>query len=101
MNSVAPNTTPGTFISAAPASAMTAAATISVAAITARPAPCGVGKRWEDRAFGFASATRRSIGRIAQVMTPDNSPADAAAANDSSNCELAMLPDAEDRSKIT
>ena len=75
MNSVAPKTATGIFMSAVPASAMAAAATISVAAITAMPAPCGVGIRWEERAFGFASAMRISSGRIAHVMTADNSAA--------------------------
>ncbi len=32
------------------------AALIAVAAITAMPAPCGVGTRCDDRAFGRASA---------------------------------------------
>ena len=100
MNRVAPKTATGIFIRPVPASAMTAAATISVAAITAMPAPCGVGMRWEDRAFGFASATRRSSGRIAHVTTADNSAA-AAAANDSSSCECAILPDAENHLKMT
>ena len=46
----------------------TAPATSSVAAITAMPAPCGVGMRCDDRALGVASACRNSSGRIAQVM---------------------------------
>ncbi len=90
MNSVAPKTAKGMLASPVPTSAMEAAATTSVAATTAMPAPCGVGMRWEDRAFGFASATRSSSGRIADVMTPDSNPAAAAAANVSSSCELAM-----------
>ena len=91
MNSVAPNTATGIFISAAPANAMTTTAAISVAAITAMPPPCGVGIRCEERAFGLASATRMSSGRIAHVRTPDNSAAGTAAANDSRRCELAIL----------
>ena len=91
MNSVAPKTATGIFISAAPANAMAVTAAISVAAITAMPPPCGVGIRWEERAFGLASAIRTSIGRIAHVRTPDNSAAGTAAANDSSSCELAIL----------
>ena len=71
MNSVAPKTATGIFISAVPAKAMTAPATSSVAAITAMPAPCGVGTRCEERAFGLASACRNSSGRIAQVMPAD------------------------------
>ena len=55
--------------------AMTAPATISVAAITAMPAPCGVGMRCEERALGVASACRNISGRIAQVMTADSSAA--------------------------
>ncbi len=35
---------------------ITAEATRSVAAITATPAPCGVGIVWDDRIFGFTSA---------------------------------------------
>ncbi len=38
------------------AQAAQAEATSSVAAITAMPAPCGVGMRCEERAFGRASA---------------------------------------------
>ena len=79
MNSVAPNAATGIFISAAPAKAMTVTAVTSVAAITAMPAPCGVGIRWEERAFGLASAIRTSSGRIAHVRTPDNSAAGTAA----------------------
>ena len=47
-------------------------ATSSVAAITAMPAPCGVGMRCEDRAFGLASACRNSNGRIAQVRAAES-----------------------------
>ena len=75
----------------APANAMTVTAAISVAAITAMPAPCGVGMRWDERAFGLASAIRTSSGRIAHVRTPDDSAASTVAANDSSSCELAIL----------
>jgi hypothetical protein len=80
----------GIFKSAVPESAIAAAATISVAATTAMPPPCGVGMLWEDRAFGVASAIRRSRGRIAHVTRPDNSAAAAAVENASSNCELAI-----------
>jgi hypothetical protein len=45
MNSVAPNAAIGIVVCAAPASAMTAAAEISVVAITATPARYGVGIR--------------------------------------------------------
>ena len=65
MNSVAPKTAKGIFRPAAPAKPAMAAAAISVAAITAIPAPCGVGMRCEERAFGFANACRNIIGRIA------------------------------------
>ena len=56
MNSDAPKTAPRILESIVPALAMIAPATSSVAAITAMPAPCGVGMRWEERAFGRASA---------------------------------------------
>jgi len=91
----------GIFKSAVPASAIAVAATISVAATTAMPPPYGVGMLWEDRAFGVASAMRRSRGRIAHVTRPDNSAAAAAVENTSSNCELAILSDAENHLKIT
>ena len=61
---------------------MTAKTAISVAAMTAMPAPCGVGTRWEERALGFASACRSISGRTAQVRADDNSTARMAAAND-------------------
>ena len=35
----------------------------SVATTTATPPPCGVGSRWDERAFGFAIAWRASHGR--------------------------------------
>ena len=67
MNSVAPKTASGNLHRRTRRhKAMTAPAAISVAAITAMPAPCGVGMRCDDRAFGLASATRSSSGRIAQ-----------------------------------
>jgi hypothetical protein len=56
---------------------------------------------WEDRAFGVASVIRRSRGRMAHVARPDNSAAAAAVENASSNCELAILSDAENHLKIT
>jgi len=56
---------------------------------------------WEDRAFGVASAMRSSRGRMAHVARPDNSAAAAAVENASSNCELAILSDAENHLKVT
>ena len=38
-------------------------ATAKVATTTATPPPCGVGSRWDERAFGFAIAWRASHGR--------------------------------------
>jgi hypothetical protein len=56
MNSVAAKIASGIFSSGAPVPIMMAAVASSVAAITAMPAPCGVGTRCDERAFGRASA---------------------------------------------
>jgi hypothetical protein len=63
MNSVAPNTAIGIVVCAAPAAQMTATAEISMVAITATAAPCGVGIRSRIQ---LASAIRSISGRIAK-----------------------------------
>ncbi len=68
-----------------PADAIAAPAIASVATITAIPAPCGVGTRCEDRAFGFASAWRSSSGLIAQIVHADNMAARTMAESESGN----------------
>ena len=62
----------------------------SVAVITAIPAPCGVGTRWEDRAFGFASAWRSKSGLIAQIMHADSTAARTMAQSEGSNSETVI-----------
>src|SRR5580698_250784 len=47
----------------------------NVAAMTAMPPPCGVGAECDDRAFGFAKATRVSHGNKATVNTAVSSAA--------------------------
>ena len=98
MNSEAAKTATGILSAAVPAQAVTVPATSSVAAITAMPAPCGVGMRCEDRAFGVASACRNSTGRIAQVMPAESTAAASTAKSNRSGSERVMLRVAVTRS---
>ena len=91
MNSEAAKTATGIVSATVPIPAITAPATTSVAAITAMPAPCGIGMRCEDRAFGVASACRSSTGRIAHVIRAESAAAASTAKSNSSGSERVML----------
>ena len=91
MKSVAPKTASGIFTPARPAKVIRVAATTSVAAITAMPAPWGVGMRCDDRALGLASAMRINIGRVACVMKADINAARIAATSDRNISEWFIL----------
>src|SRR5437773_6289299 len=94
MNSDAAKIAVTTFKFTASAYAVMAPATTRVVPITAMPAPCGVGIRCDDRAFGFASACRKSQGRIAQVMAAETMAAATTAKIDRGNCGMIILSNA-------
>jgi hypothetical protein len=60
-------------------------ATINVAATTAIPAPCGVGTRCDDRAFGLANEYRTSRGRSARVINAESTAASITASSIANN----------------
>jgi hypothetical protein len=50
--------------------------------------------RWDDRAFGFASACCKSNGRIAHVMPAESMAAATTAKIDRGNSKMVILPNA-------
>ncbi|WGR97363.1 hypothetical protein MTX26_23390 [Bradyrhizobium sp. ISRA443] len=64
-----------------------------MATVTAMPAPCGVGTLCDERAFGFASATRSSIGRVAWISMAEIDAARTAAMKDRRISKLVIAVD--------